>query len=84
MLDHPTGHHVLGDSGDRRERNVDATGNQHHEQAAGKNAENGIAGGDVGQVAQRQKLAGANAQADGQQQHQQAKVKFVPPGQAGQ
>ena len=35
VLDHPAGHHILGDGGNRRERNVDAAGDQHHEQPAG-------------------------------------------------
>src|SRR5471030_505177 len=70
VVDDVTRHHVLTDGGDCREGDINTSGNQHHKQAAGQNTENGIAGGDVGQVAEGQELVGPEAKANCQYQHQ--------------
>ncbi|CAH0281030.1 hypothetical protein SRABI106_03279 [Rahnella aquatilis] len=70
MMNDVTRHHVLTDGGDGREGDVDATGDQHHKQATGQNTENGVTGGDIGQVAKRHKFTGADTQANHQQQNQ--------------
>ncbi len=69
-MDDVTRHNVLADGGYGREGDVDTSGDQHHKQTAGQNAENGVAGGDVRQVTQRHKFAGADAQTNHQQQNQ--------------
>ncbi len=80
---HPACHNVLRNRRHRRERNINPAGDQHHKQPAGEDAENGVAGGNVRQVAQREKLVGADAKPHGQRNHQQSQPEFMLPDEAG-